>query len=80
MGAENDKVLTYIDINIKQKRDKSINTNLQSLKTIPLTKGQLSDLHQRVNESEAFSLASAIDQLNWLANIIQPEIRFHVPS
>ena len=45
VGAENDKVFTYIGINIKQKSDMSINTHLQSLKTIPLNKDQFSDLH-----------------------------------
>ena len=71
--AENDKAFTYLGINIKQKEDMLISidqhTCAESLKNIPQNKDELSDPHQTLNESETSSLRSAMDQLNWLANI-----------
>lgn len=67
VGPENDKAFTYIGINIKQKGYMSISidqhTYAESLKSMPLNKEQLLDHHQRLNESEASSSRSAMDQL-----------------
>ena len=82
MGSENHNTFNYVGMHLKQNNDMSITVDQQSytdgLSTTTLTRDQINNPHQLLNEKEKTLVRSSTGQLNWLANISRPEISYKV--
>ena len=82
IGKEFTEAFTYLGMNLKQNQDKSIiidqDSYIASIEPIAISSQDSKEPSKLLSEHQKSLLRGLIGQLNWIAGITRPEIRFQV--